>query len=414
LKREKKKKSVHIKVCFIVFMSFVVSGCIWFTDNRKSLEKDEKGEVILQRNDHGEGDKKESLNFQTDGINETIEITVEEKEYDEEQLKKVFEQAQKKLETYILGENESLSEVRSDLNLITEIPENNIKVSWELDDYSIMDVQGNLKAENVSDEGTLLGLKALLTYKEESRLYEFYVHVFPPKRTKEQKTADKIKTLIYDADKETKEQEYLVLPKEIEGKEIKWSYPLNYRAVEILILSLLMAVLFYFAEKQKIVKEQKKKKMELQIDYPQIINSLVLYMGAGMTIRAAWFKTVEEYKNDREKIGKRAAYEEMIHAMYEMQRGKTERECYEDFGSRCDTSSYRKLSAILSQNLQKGSKGLTEILKIEAADAFEERKNLARKSGEEAGTKLLIPMFIMLAIVMAIMIVPAFFSIQIS
>ena len=52
-------------------------------------------------------------------------------------------------------------------------------------------------------------------------------------------------------------------------------------------------------------------------------------------------------------------------------------------------------------------------VKVEAEDAFEERKNLARKAGEEAGTKLLVPMFIMLAIVMAIMVVPAFFSIQI-
>lgn len=395
-------------------MSFVISVCIWLTDNRKSLGKNEKGEVILQRNDHGEGDKKESLNFQTDNINDTLEITVEEKEYDEEQLKKVFVQAEKKLETYILGENESLSEVRSDLNLITEIPENSIKVSWELDDYSIMDVQGNLKAENISDEGTLIGLRALLTYKEESRLYEFYVHVFPPEKTKEQKMADKIQTLIHDSDKETKEKEYLVLPQEVEGKEIKWSYPLNFRAAEILILSLLIAVLFYFATKQKIVKEQKKKKIELQTDYPQIINRLILYMGAGMTIRTAWFKTAEEYKSNRDKRGKRAAYEEMLHVMYEMQRGKTERECYEDFGRRCNISSYRKLSAILSQNLQKGSKGLAEILKIEAADAFEERKNLARKAGEEAGTKLLVPMFIMLAIVMAIMVVPAFFSIQIS
>jgi len=68
---------------------------------------------------------------------------------------------------------------------------------------------------------------------------------------------------------------------------------------------------------------------------------------------------------------------------------------------------------MLSQNLRKGTKGLTELLAREGADAFEQRKNTAKKTGEEAGTKLMIPLFIMLIIVFAIVIVPAFFSIQI-
>lgn len=55
----------------------------------------------------------------------------------------------------------------------------------------------------------------------------------------------------------------------------------------------------------------------------------------------------------------------------------------------------------------------TELLEREAEDAFEQRKNLAKKAGEEAGTKLMIPLFLMLIIVFAIVIVPAFFSIRI-
>ena len=68
---------------------------------------------------------------------------------------------------------------------------------------------------------------------------------------------------------------------------------------------------------------------------------------------------------------------------------------------------------MLSQNVRKGSKGLTELLGREAEEAFEDRINLAKKLGEEAGTRLMIPMFLMLAIVFATVIVPAFFSIRI-
>ena len=52
------------------------------------------------------------------------------------------------------------------------------------------------------------------------------------------------------------------------------------------------------------------------------------------------------------------------------------------------------------------------MLKLEAIQAFEERKARAKRLGEEAGTKLLLPMFLMLAIVLVIVIVPAFLSVQ--
>ena len=103
----------------------------------------------------------------------------------------------------------------------------------------------------------------------------------------------------------------------------------------------------------------------------------------------------------------------MVYTMHEIQGGAPEGECYEKYGIRCGISGYRKFGTMLSQNLRKGSRGITELLSREAEEAFEDRKNLAKKLGEEAGTKMMIPMFIMLAVVFIIVIVPAFFSIQI-
>ena len=95
-----------------------------------------------------------------------------------------------------------------------------------------------------------------------------------------------------------------------------------------------------------------------------------------------------------------------------MESGITEAESYERFGRRCGMQIYVKLGALLSQNLRKGAKGMNQILKTEASQAFEERKARARRLGEEAGTKLLAPMFLMLAVVLVIVIVPAFMSVQ--
>ena len=149
------------------------------------------------------------------------------------------------------------------------------------------------------------------------------------------------------------------------------------------------------------------------IDYPQVIGKFTLFLEAGMTPRNAWFKMAEEYLDQEQEKGIRYAYEEMLRTMYEIQGGASEGDCYEKFGRRCGISQYRKFGALLSQNLRKGTKGIAQILKEEADNAFEERKNLAKKFGEEAGTKLLLPMFLMLGIVLVIIVVPAFLTIQI-
>ena len=161
-------------------------------------------------------------------------------------------------------------------------------------------------------------------------------------------------------------------------------------------------------------KEKKKRESEeMRRDYPQIINRFSLYIGAGMSVRNAWQRITEDYRKNKERTGRRKAYEEMIYTENQMKNKAAESECYEEYGIRCGLSVYRRFGTLLSQNLRKGSKGLSELLKRETGEMFEERKKQARKLGEEAGTKLMIPLFMMLAVVFIIVIVPAFFTIQI-
>ena len=73
----------------------------------------------------------------------------------------------------------------------------------------------------------------------------------------------------------------------------------------------------------------------------------------------------------------------------------------------------RLYAALLQTNIRKGTKELRRLLEEETADAFEKRKNMAKIKGEEATTKLLMPMMMMLMIVMAIIMIPAVWSFQI-
>ena len=80
---------------------------------------------------------------------------------------------------------------------------------------------------------------------------------------------------------------------------------------------------------------------------------------------------------------------------------------YEGFAERCGLPCCKRFSMLLIQHLEKGTKGLEKELEQEAAQAMEERKNMAKRQGEEAGTKLVFPMLLMLGVVVAVMLIPA-------
>ena len=90
--------------------------------------------------------------------------------------------------------------------------------------------------------------------------------------------------------------------------------------------------------------------------------------------------------------------------------GLSEGKAYSEFGRRCGVQVYIKLSALLEQSQKNGSRQLRPALELEMVSAFEQRKNLAKKLGEEAGTKLLLPLLMMLGVVMVMIVVPAFLS----
>ena len=357
LNRGRKKNPVYIRAGLLFTAAAVCFAVVFVWDNRRKMDTDKTGKKILYREGSGQGKSTETLEVQIGGIREKIDVTVSERAYGEDELKQIFSTASEQLTERILGDNESLDEVRSDLDLVTEIPEYGISVSWESDDYSVIDMQGKLNQEELTEDGRIVTLTAVLGYGEEKAAYEFCVRVFPPRAGSREQVLMELEEELEKADQQNRTGETMTLP--------------------------------------------------------QIINKLTLYIGAGMTIRRAWFCIAQDYEKNREKTGKRKAYEEMVCTMNQIRGGGSEGECYENCGARCGITSYRKFGMLLSQNLRKGPRGITETLRREAEEAFEERMNQAKKLGEEAGTKLMIPMFLMLAVVFLIVMVPALLSIQI-
>ncbi|HYF75186.1 MAG TPA: type II secretion system F family protein [Candidatus Nitrosocosmicus sp.] len=162
---------------------------------------------------------------------------------------------------------------------------------------------------------------------------------------------------------------------------------------------LLLAV--FYAPDRELNERIKRKNFLVQYDFPDFLNKLVLLVNAGMTVPKAWEKIVTDRKNLT------PLYEELNITYIEIRNGKSELDAYEDFARRCRAREITKFVTTIIQNQRKGNSELVPLLKLQSNECWQLRKNMARKLGEEASTKLVLPLMIMFVGILVIVILPA-------
>ena len=172
-----------------------------------------------------------------------------------------------------------------------------------------------------------------------------------------------------------------------------------------------VSIVVYILGDKDLHGELEKQREYMKREYPDIVHKMALYIGAGMTIQGAFQKIAAEYEQQKA-VGKirSPAYEEMLYTCRELRAGVSENDAYIRFGKRTGLQEYIRFSTLLTQNLKKGSNSLLSRLQEEADRALAERIQMGRKLGEEASTKLLLPMVLMLLVVMVMVMLPAFGS----
>ena len=363
----------------------------------------------INRQGYGGLTKNVPVRVTVDGEKEyEMDLKVRERLYSEQQLKKLYKDALQELEKIIPGENESLEHVETDLSLVTEIPGYPFRIEWESQDYNLIDGEGRLRDTEALSQGVQTGLNAVFTYEEFRAEYLFYIQIFPRKLTEEQKEEKRLLEAVEKSEEETREKEIMVLPAKLDGKELVWGSKRSNVWFGILLGTFCTAAMIYFMKDRDLQKETEERESQMRLAYPEIVSKLSIYLGAGITVRTAWEKICADYEKREAGNKRNYACEEMKIVCQEMKSGISETAAFERFGKRCGIQLYSKFSTLLTQNLRKGSTRLGPLLKEESKLAFEERKNAARKAGEEAGTKLLLPMVMMLCVVMLMILLPAF------
>lgn len=397
---------VQKRQVFCIVLGIAAAGLAYFVDNPAVFS----GEgYVVERNRYGQGTREEE--FLVDGFEQgavAFSLSVGARVYTETEAKQAMDAAARELEQRILGENHSLREVRSSLQLVSWLEEYGISVEWEPEDRELIGTDGTVAALDCPESGRMTQLTARLKAGEYSAEYRFPVTVYPPLRTGREQRRERFQELLRQMEESQRTEAEVVLPREYEGQELHYRNKGDRSFLVFPVLGVAAALLLPFLEKQKEQERTNARERSMLLDYPEIVSKLVVFSGAGLPVRKAWERIVWDYE---QKGGeRRPAYEEMAGAYHRMQRGVPELHAYAEFGKRCRLMPYRKLSGLLEQNVRKGSESLRLALEAELENAFEQQKTMVRRLGEEASAKLLFPLFLLLTVVMIMVSVPAFLS----
>ncbi|MCI8416970.1 MAG: hypothetical protein HFI33_05620 [Lachnospiraceae bacterium] len=362
----------------------------------------------------GEDSLEEALEVQSEFGKQRIPVIVEAQRLTREEIREKLPEIAKELELSIKGKNPSLEQVQEPLALTEELEGWPVQVTWSVMEGGPVCQDGTLNQQNLPSQGALTELTAQLQWEEETLVWPIYVRVLPLKQSPEEAFLESLREAVEKESINSQYESRQPLPQEAAGVALQWNRPMDYRGILVVVLAVVGALMQVLSKRHQEEKRQQKTRSQMEMDYPELVSKLKLYMEAGLTCRAAWMKIAGDYQK-REQTGRsecRYVYEEMLKTGFEMQSGVGELNAYERFADRCRVPCYKKLIGLLTQNLRKGNRGLGELLETEMWQAFENRKALARKQGEEAGTKLLLPMIGMLGVVMIIVIAPALMSMQ--
>lgn len=371
------------------------------------LEISNDGQVesldLIERNAYGEGEREYILDMICGEKETKVNIVVPQKVYTKDECTKIIEDSKQNIIDEMLGENRSADYVTKPLNLINTYGDNGISIEWEIDRDDIVDYEGNI-INSVSESGEKVTLTATISIRDMAVVENIELNVFPGEY--DENIQNYLQHYIDDYDATDKN---IKLPQEVDGETVEFYDPKEEQVMPILIIGIIMGIVAFVLKDNDLEKNMKKRDRQLVADYSEIINKILLYSKTGIAMKSAWEKTVQSCGNKKDHY----VYKEMNLTLMKIKSGVSEQIAYEQFGRRCGLHSYIRFSNIINQNLKRGTANMTVALKAELNNALLERKNNALKIGEEAGTKLMGPMIIMLIVGLVMIVVPALMSINV-
>ena len=448
-----KKRSIY---CVVAGLVFAILSLI---TNRQSIYVRPNE---IERGSYGTQKTPYSIKIDAENLAKNMEfsVSVSSKKYTKDEADEAFAKKIDELKIDILNENESFESINSKLNFKSDLGDGvrasyafepkkieeyydkyksakkrkatksdllatvSIATRSDIDDFKyfvdyqkVIDGSGNVNNENfkLTEFCTGFIVIQLSTEIKDKEVYEALdvaqAKVVSKKLTPIEAFKVAFKKELDNSDKETINEDTIKLPKVINDFRIIYKENRNLGFLLMPIFGVLVAILLEARDKEEEKEKAKRRIRLLEIDFAQIISKILLYVSSGMTIRNSFIRLAEQYQKSKSGVKNfenRAAYEELVVVKNKLASGYSEINAYEEMAKNINLRIYTRFLNIIIQSIKNGNKDLKNILNMEVQDALYERKQNAKKLGEEAATKLVLPLMMMLSIIMVVIMVPAF------
>ncbi|MDR2132942.1 MAG: type II secretion system F family protein [Clostridiales Family XIII bacterium] len=342
-------------------------------------------------------------------VKRKVELTVRPKELADDEKRARVEATAQRLPRLILGENESLSAVESDLKLPAFDEETGVAISWASETPEILGDDGVLNRVT-GGEGDGFALKARLrlgNIGEEVKIEGALGGGPVSTESVAEDVADVLADTV-EALNASSEGDALTLPlADAHGVRYRWEGGARDAHIPELLALAAFGVMLYLRRYGAIDKRIKASRRSMIKDFPEFIDKLLLMLNAGLVVSAAISRIAADYERRRDAKNPRRLYEELAAIRRRVENSNASLSVeLNRMAARSGVRELMRFAAVVSDNIDKGS-ALAEKLKAEGELVWKLRKKDTEEAGRLAETKMILPMTLTLLTLILLTMAPA-------
>ncbi len=360
------------------------------------------------RNSFGRGEKEIQLKLEDGGEKEEISFILEEQKLTKDKEEEIFRGFFRELKEEIRGKNKSLQDVSAPLNFIEKLDGYPFMITYEPEDLLLIDWSGNLGEEGLKiPEGKTedTGILVEAVYKDYSRQASIPVRIIPQGK-KALNVFERFQEALLHREASSRDRQNFSVDSSWKDISVKESSRDNLWKMPFLLFGIMVLLL---ARNHSLIGEKKQKRHKQNMeDFPLIVHLLTLYMGAGLSFSNAVERICKDYEKSVEVRERRYAFEQMRMMNHCLHMGLRPQEVCQEWGNHFQEKVYGRFAMLLTQSFSKGAREIRSMMEKEQQEAFQVQIDYIRREGEEASTRLLFPMILLLFITMILVMFPAF------
>lgn len=352
---------------------------------------------FIEREEYGGDVVEEEIYYEAWGKEESLTLSISPVRLTKEEFEGKAKELIEKIQKDYFPQNRVISQ---DIELPLADETGVFVLSWESDSPEILTSKGRVNDQ--LEQGIYdVSLRMSIFYYDYNVEHTYGLLVGRDEKTKEQLKEEEIARALNNLEQKAVYDKQLVIPERICDVDV-WTKNEEEKG-RFLIIGVVFAVVAVGLSISRIREDGKIRDRRLIREYPFFVDSLWLYIEAGMTIKRAMHEYVLGLEDEEGVLAR-----ELKYTINQIDNGETEYEAYEALGIRINIPSYISLMRHISQNLKMGTKDLRVLMETEVTMALEAKKENAKRLGEEASTKLVFPMILLLVVVMLMIMTPAF------